>query len=48
MNCPFKQNKAALLGNVLFTAFFFFFFKGTTEEQSKSLLLSGHREGTLA
>lgn len=44
MNCPFKQNKAALLGNVLFTAFFFFF-KGTTEEQSKSLLLSRHREG---
>ena len=47
MNCPFKQNKAALLGNILFIDFFFFL-KGTIEEQSKSLLLSGHREGTLA
>lgn len=47
MNCPFKQNKAALLGNILFTAFFFFY-KGTIEEQLKSLLPSGHREGTLA
>ena len=46
MNCPFKQNKAALLGNILFTAFFFF--RGTIEEQLKSLLPSGHREGTLA
>lgn len=25
MNCAFKQNKAALLGNNLFTGFFFFF-----------------------